>query len=951
MYSPKDELKWVDFWTKNKIFEKSVSQRPENKQYVFYDGPPFATGTPHFGHILGLTIKDLFPRYFTMKGFRVERRWVWDCHGLPIENKVEQLKGIKNKKEIETMGVAAFNEACRAQVLEYAQEWKKTVLRMGKWIEFDNAHKTMDNSYMESVWWAFKQMYEDGKVYEGKKILMYCPRCQTPLAKAEIQMDNSYKDVTEPSVVVKFKLKNENNTFILAWTTTPWTLIGNAALAVNGNLDYVKIKVGNEQFILAEKRLSEITTEYEIVERFQGSKLVKKEYEALYHLDTPKKGHYVVDGKDGVTSDDGTGIVHIASYGEFDYELIKQYDLPVFTHIGDDGKIRAGHADWHGLWFKKADPLIIKDLETRGLLYKVQNHKHSYPFCYRCETPLFYNPVDSWFVRIQNEKERLLERNNPTSWHPDTEGSARFKHILETAPDWNISRNRYWATALPVWKCDTKTCREMIVIGSVKELQENAIEKVPTDLDLHKHVVDLIHLTCNVCRGQMTRIPEVIDCWFESGAMPFATQHYPFENKEKFAKIYPADFVSEYVAQVRAWFYYMHVIGVLLFDKAPFKNVVVSGNILAADGSKMSKSKNNYTDPAIIFDTYGADAMRFYLMSSPVTKAQDIYFKDDYVRETYRKVIALTSNTLSFYQMYSGKNDHVSDPQSPNVLDKWVIANLHQTTKTVTEGLDGYDTTVATQALVGFIEDLSTWYLRRSRDRLKEGNEIDQTNAVRTLAHVLHTLSKLMAPITPFISEEIHQALRANCHSLKESVHLEEWPAFDEKKIDANTIQSMEFLRNAVRMGLEQRDKNKMPVRQPLNKATLFGFKLDKETIAIFKDELNVKQVECKEETLDGVSTVVLDLVLTPELFAEGMARELARAIQDLRKQAKLNPDQTITVHIQTDSETQKMLSLHVSDVQEKVRAKTISFESFMGKAQAEVQLKLKEKDAKIWIE
>ncbi|MEK6902135.1 MAG: class I tRNA ligase family protein, partial [archaeon] len=524
--------------------------------------------------------------------------------------------------------------------------------------------------------------------------------------------------------------------------------------------------------------------EYEIIQTFSGKKIENLEYEPLYPVEHPKKAYFVIDGADGIVSNEGTGIMTVAAYGEFDYALIKKYDLPLQLHVGGDGKIQGGHHDWNGQWFKKADPLIIADLEKRNLLYTKENHTHSYPFCYRCETPLFYNPVDSWFVRIQSDKDQLLQRNNTTHWYPEAEGSARFKHIIETAPDWNISRNRYWATALPVWKCTNTKCNEITIVGSVKELQEKAIEKVPNNVDLHKHVVDLIHLKCKSCSGTMNRIPEVIDCWFESGSMPFAAQHYPFENKEKFARIYPADFVSEYVAQVRTWFYYMHVLGVQLFDQAPFKHVIVSGTILAADGKKMSKSKGNFTDPDIIFETYGADAMRFYLMSSPLSRAQDVNFKDDFVKEIYRKVIALTANTLSFYQMYSGKNEHVSDPQSENVLDRWVIARLHQTTQTVTGGMELYDTAVACQSLTGFIEDLSTWYLRRSRDRLKEGNDSDRANAVRTLAHVLHTLSKLMAPITPFISEEIHQALRKECPSLKESVHLEEWPVFDAKKID-----------------------------------------------------------------------------------------------------------------------------------------------------------------------
>src|SRR3989344_1533532 len=467
------------FWEKNKIFEKSVEQRPKNKQYVFYDGPPFATGTPHYGHILGLTSKDVFPRFWTMKGFRVERRWGWDCHGLPIENIAEKELGIKEKKQIEEMGIEKFNEFCRSKVLSFAKEWKKTITRMGKWIEFDNAYKTMDPEYMETIWYLFKKLYEDKLIYEGKKVLLYCPRCETRLATSEIAMDNSYKDITEKTAIGK-------------------------------------------------------------------------------------------------------------------------YDLPIIQHVNTQGKLHQGPKEWQGLWFKKADEKVLQDLEKRNLLYKSGSYTHPYPFCYRCETPLFYNALDAWFVDIQKVKEKILKKNKEINWHPEHIKEGRFKYILENAPDWCISRNRFWATAIPVWKC-TK-CPELVVIGSVKELAEKALEKVPKELDLHKHVVDKIHLKCMKCKGTMNRIPEVMDCWFESGSMPYAAKHYPFENKEWFKDNFPADFISEYIAQTRTWFYYMHVLGVLLFDKPSFKHVIVTGTILASDGSKMSKSKGNYPDPSVIFD-------------------------------------------------------------------------------------------------------------------------------------------------------------------------------------------------------------------------------------------------------------------------------------------------------------------------------------------------------------
>src|SRR3989344_3061269 len=519
------------FWEKNKIFEKSVEQRPKNKQYVFYDGPPFATGTPHYGHILGLTSKDLFPRYWTMKGYRVERRWGWDCHGLPIENIAEKELRIKEKKNIEEMGIAKFNEFCRSKVLDFASEWKKTVRRMGKWIEFDNSYKTMDNNYMESVWHIFKKLYDEKYIYEGKKILLYCPRCETPLAASEIAMDNSYKEVTEKSAIAKFKLKKEKDTYLLAWTTTAWTLLGNVALAINENLVYVKIKVGNEKYIIAKDRLVEIEQKYDIIDEFKGKKLLGLEYEPLYHIPSDKKGHYIINGGDQVTSSEGTGVVHMAIYGEFDYEMIKKYDLPIIQHLDKQGKVISGHQDFIGLYFKKADGEVLKDLENRNLLYASKNYQHSYPFCYRCDTPLFYNAVDSWFVSIQKIKKELLKKNKEINWYPGYIKEGRFKNILETAPDWSISRNRFWATSIPVWKCK---CGNIKVIGSVEELRKNAIGKLPKGIDLHKHIVDKIHLKCDKCKNIMDRIPEVMDCWFESGSMPYAAKHYPFENKEWF---------------------------------------------------------------------------------------------------------------------------------------------------------------------------------------------------------------------------------------------------------------------------------------------------------------------------------------------------------------------------------------------------------------------------------
>ncbi len=941
------EIKMAEFWDENKIFEKSVKQRPADKQYIFYDGPPFATGLPHYGHILGLTSKDLFPRYWTMKGYRCERRWGWDCHGLPIENIAETELGIRKKKEIEVLGVDKFNEFCRSKVLFFANEWGKTVRRMGKWIEFDNAYKTMDQEYMETVWHIFKDLYDKGYIYEDKKVLLYCPRCETPLSNVEIAMDNSYKDVTERTITAKFKLKGEENTYILAWTTTPWTLIGNVALAINPKLTYVKIDDNGNHYILAKELLEHaVEGNFTVLEEFPGEKLLGKEYEPLFQIESDKKGFYVIDGGEEVSSLEGTGVVHMALYGDFDYRMIKKYDLPRIQHIGRDGKLVSGPQQWLGKWFKDLDKEVIDDLDNRGLLYRTHSHTHSYPFCYRCETPLFFDAVNSWFINIQKIKEKLLEKNEDISWHPEHIKDGRFKNILETAPDWSISRNRFWATALPIWKCDSKQCGEIKIIGSVKELQQNAIESVPDNVDLHRHVVDNVHLKCAKCSGRMTRIPEVFDCWVESAAMPYAAKHYPFENKDWMDNNFPCDFVSEYVGQVRAWFYYMHVIGVLFMGKPPFKNVVVTGNILAGDGTKMSKSKKNFPDPNLIFDKYGADALRLYLMSSVTMQAQDLNFKEEALNEIYRKNIMLLSNVNNFHKLFCAKNELQDDSSSTNLMDRWIIGRLHFMNRNVTNALEDYDTVTASKEIGAFIDDLSTWYLRRSRDRFKSTDTNVSGPAIRTLSYVLNNLVRIMAPITPFITEHIYQSLREANPKLQESVHLDAWPAFDEKKIDDKLIEKMQLTRVIVSKALEMREKAQIPVRQAISKMTLVCPHLEDEFLEIARAEVNAKTIEVS----DGEEiSVTLDTVLTPELVREGIARDAIRKINSFRKELNLTINDKITLCIQTQDETVlQSIKEHQKEIANAVQAAEIRL------AQAEGQVKeitLHTDKAKIGIE
>ena len=919
-----------DFWEKEKIFEKSVNERSVDDQYVFYDGPPFATGLPHYGHILGLTSKDLFPRYWTMKGKRVERRWGWDCHGLPIENIVEKELGIKNKNEIEEMGVTKFNEHAKSKVLYFAGEWKKTVRRMGKWIDFDNSYKTMDNSYMETIWNMFKTMYDKGLIYKGKKVLLYCPRCETPLANSEIQMDNSYKDVTEKTATVAFKVKDKAE-YIVAWTTTPWTLIGNVALAINPKLTYVKVNVFDKKYIVAKDLVDKVFPHHEVIEEIKGKYLLGVEYEPLYKMETEgKKGYYVIDGGDDVTAEDGTGIVHMAIYGEFDYEQIKKHDLPIVQHVGDNGKLVAGPKEWVGQWFKKVDPLVLEDLYGKGQLIDSKEYTHSYPFCYRCETPLVYNAIDSWFVNIQKIKQKLIEKNEDINWYPENIKEGRFKYILETAPDWNISRNRYWATAIPVWECEK--CGDTTVIGSIKELQEKAMEKVPDNVDLHRHTVDEFHIKCD-CGGIANRIPEVIDCWFESGSMPYAVKHYPFENKDWFNTNYPADFISEYIAQVRAWFYYMHVLGVVMFDEAPFKNVVVSGNVLSEDGSKMSKSKGNYPDPNKLFDLYGADALRFYLMSSQLMRAQDLNFREDSVKEVYRKVIMTLANVKNFYALFGLENRILDNDESENIIDKWIVSKTHETIKKVTHFMDAYDTPHACAEIEGFIEDLSLWYVRRSRDRFKSADKKERTEAIETLGFVLNNLAKLMAPITPFIAEEIHEVLQKGA-KLKESVHLEDWSMFNEERIAPQMNEKMKQTREIVSKALDERIQAAIPVRQPLRKLTVFGFELDEEYLELIKDELNVKEVALAQ----GDFKVELDTKINSDLMQEGIAREIMRKINGMRKEKKLTISNRVILYVDTDNADVKTAVWKFStEISHSVQADEIKFEAFDDSKELEV--------------
>ena len=1123
-----DEKEILKFWKENKIFEKSLAKDSPKGEFVFYDGPPFATGLPHYGSLLSSIAKDVFCRYKTMRGYHVRRRWGWDCHGLPIENMIEKRLGLKSKKDIEAMGVEKFNETCRSAVLETADAWKEYIERIGRWVEFDNAYMTMDNSFMESVWWALKQLWDKELIYEGRKVLMYCPRCETPLAKAEVAMDNSYKTVTEEAATVKFKVKNPKkhslpeNTYFLAWTTTPWTLPSNVALAVKEEIDYCLVEQDKENYILAKERLEVLKEGYKVSQEFKGKKLVGMEYEPLYDIpavkNSNKKSYYVVSA-DFVTTEDGTGIVHIAPmHGEDDYNVGLKNDLPIIPLLDQSGHYNDNAPEIvRGFYLKKGERYIKEDLEKRGLIFAKQSHTHSYPHCHRCETPLYYSALSSWFINIQKVKNRLVQLNEKINWQPEHLKHGRFLNIVEGAPDWNISRNRYWASPLPIWKCQkcqktemigsmddlkkytkksgnryfvmrhgeaksnvgklfnsklenshkhplTETGREQVLysaqrlkeekidlvfyspfertketafivtkeIGLAKEkmVSDNRLAEinvgifddqpikeyyayfssdlekfskappegetfkdikkrmgeflyeieanyqgkniliishgypismirsaaigfdekktVETDepfktgqfmeldfvplphnrdftLDLHRPYIDEVELICSDCGGETKRVPEVLDGWFESSSMPFAEYHYPFENKEQFEKRFPGDFVTEYIAQTRTWFYYMHAIAGMLFGDASFKNVVSTGTILAEDGNKISKSKGNYTDPMLNMDKFGADALRYYLMAGPVMQAEDIKFSDNELKETHGKIINILWNSFKFYDLYKAEYDgKTKAKESENVLDRWILSLLDNLIVDVSDGLEKYNTTKAGRPIKDFISDFSTWYVRRSRDRIKGDDEKDKQSALATMREVLNELAKLIAPIMPFMAEEIYRGVGAG---EKESVHLEEWV----KKVESgkwkveSLIEEMEEVRKIVSFGLEARAKAGIKVRQPLQKFKMKNSKLKtkKELLDLIKDELNVKEIIFDEKIL---SEVELDTEISPELKEEGSLRDLIRGLQDLRKKAGLNTSQKIVLLVQAEKQAREFMEKFTNEIKKSAGIEKLEF-------------------------
>ncbi|MCX6702637.1 MAG: class I tRNA ligase family protein [Candidatus Wolfebacteria bacterium] len=1167
------EQKILKYWQDNKIFEKSVNKpagKNPKKDYVFYDGPPFATGLPHYGHIIASAIKDVIPRYRTMNGFRVERRWGWDCHGLPIENIVEQKLNLKTKKDIEKYGVENFNEEARKEVLKYVDDWKEIIPRMGRWVDMEHDYKTMDTSYTESVWWIFKTLFGKKLIYEGYKSMQICPRCETTLSNFEVAQ--GYKYIEDSSVYVKFESVDEPGTYFLAWTTTPWTLPGNVALAVNPKIEYVTIRIKNkelrsktgEKYILARERLVVIDGDYDILEIIKGEKLIGKKYKSLFDyytrdkkIENREQGWKIYAG-DFVSTDEGTGIVHIApAFGADDMALGKKNNLPFIQHVGMDGRFKPEVSDFSGLQVKpKGNPqetdLKIIDLLTRqGKLLRVEKIKHSYPHCWRCDTPLLNYAANSWFLdiaAIKKGKGGLLENNKKVNWVPEHVKKGRFGKILEDAPDWAISRTRYWGAPLPVWKCEK--CGKRKIVGSIKDIKENSINsgnkyfvmrhgesennvaeisaatlkaaakyhltekgkkearasaqkllkelkgKKPDvifsselaraketaelvakevglresdvifdkrlmevdvgifdgkyyrdydnyfssllekftknppegenliklknrvteflydidkkykdknilivsheyplwlmiagaegagveksiemrgtkddfikrgelksldfsplphnknyELDLHRPYIDEVEFACEKCHGKMKRENYVFDCWFESGAMPYGQAHYPFENKKKFEKNFPAEFIAEGIDQTRGWFYTMLVLATSLFKKPAYKNVVVNGIILAENGQKMSKRLKNYPDPMEVVNKYGADALRYYLLSSPVVRAEDLNFSEKGVDEIYKKLILRLANVVSFYEMYASDQRPTTNNQRPktnNVLDTWIIARLEQLANEAGKAMDNYELDKAVRPLSDFVDDISTWYVRRSRDRFKSAGK-DKAEAVVATRYVLEKFSKVMAPFMPFMAEWLNFKL-----GNKESVHLSGWPKFKEirgKNREVRLLlEQMKDVRRLASLGLEAREKAGMRVRQPLASLRIknkeLRIKNKEELLEILRDEINVKEI-IFDSKISG--EVELDTNITPELKEEGILRDFVRLVQGLRQEAGYTPKDKISLWFEMFKELEWPISNNLKIFKDRVGAERVEF-SKTDKFDAETETNVDGK--KVW--
>ncbi|WP_251861608.1 isoleucine--tRNA ligase [Clostridium sp. Marseille-Q2269] len=834
----------ANLWKSKDVIEKSLNSNEDGEYFTFYDGPPTANGKPHVGHVLTRVMKDLIPRYKVMKGYKVLRKAGWDTHGLPVELEIEKKLGISGKPQIEEYGIEKFVTECKDSVFKYTSLWKQMSEQLGFWVDMDNPYITYDNNYIESVWWALKQMWKKELLYKGHRVTPYCPRCGTALSSHEVAQ--GYKDVKESTAFVKFKIKGEENKYFLAWTTTPWTLPSNVALAINKSYDYVEVLNDGEHYILAKELLGKVIQgECEIVKEFKGEEIVGVEYEQLFKFEAPEKKAFYVVHADYVTLTDGTGIVHTApAYGDDDSKTGKKYDLPLINLVDSEGNFVDSVEPWKGMFVKKADPKILEYLKENGMLYKSEKFTHSYPHCWRCNTPLLYYPKDSWFVKMTSLRDDLVKNNNSIHWYPDHIRTGRFGKFVENVIDWGISRDRYWGTPLPIWECD---CGHRECIGSIEELKEKGID-VPENIELHKPYIDAVKLNCPHCGKEMTRTNEVIDCWFDSGSMPFAQHHYPFENKELFDKTFPAQFISEAVDQTRGWFYTLLAISTALFGRSSYENCIVLGHVLDKRGLKMSKSKGNVVDPFDVLENEGADAARwhFYTASAPWLPTR---FSEEDVRETQRKFLSTLWNVYSFYVLYADLDNfnplEYKNFKSEHVMDKWILSKLNSLIKDVEEHLDSYRITQASLLLEDFVDELSNWYVRRNRSRFWSTELTDdKIGAYTTLYRVLTTVIKVGAPFVPFITEEMYQNLVVNLDKdAKESIHLCKWPSYDESSMDKDLEGKMDLAYKIVKLGRSARNSVNIKNRQPLQEMLVSTKELPEYYEDIIKEELNIKKV------------------------------------------------------------------------------------------------------------
>jgi len=1010
-YNSKEvEEKIQKFWRENDIFKKSIEQRKGCSPYVFLEGPPTANGLPHPGHVLTRVMKDLILRYETMNGHYILRKAGWDTHGLPVEIEVEKKLGLEDKQAIEAYGVDKFNEECKKSVFRYEHAWVEMTHRIAFWLDMDNPYITLKNEYIESVWWSLQQAWNKKLLYRGHKVVPYCPRCGTALSTHEISQ--GYKVVEDPSIFVKFKLKNEEGYF-LAWTTTPWTLISNVALAVHPNEMYVKIRSNGEELILAEQRAAVLLKgqEYEVLDRFIGKKLEHKEYEPLFPYASPKKKAWYVVIADFVTMEDGTGIVHIApAFGEDDYTIGCVYDLPVVQLVKLDGTFPEEVTLWRGQFVKDADPSIIQYLEERGLLAGTKKHSHEYPFCWRCDSPLLYYAMESWFIAMSKLQESLVKNNNQIAWYPSHLQQGRFGDFIREVKDWALSRDRYWGTPLPIWTCTNIKCHHVLCVGSVKELRELS-ESFPENYDLHKPFVDELIVKCPKCNARMIREKEVIDCWYDSGSSFFAQWHYPFENKELFKENFPIDFISEALDQTRGWFYSLLAISTFLFDKNPYKTVLTLGLVLDKDNQKMSKSKKNYVDPTIILNHEGADALRWYLISANAPWMSTRFYEEA-VKDTLGKFLLTFWNSYIFFTTYAVLDKF--DPKKKSItstkrelLDQWIWSRFNKLVRDILGYMKNFETHKAARAIENFvIDDFSNWYLRRSRKRLwVEERTDDKLSGYFTMYEIFIGLSQLLAPFIPFICEEIYQNLKTT--NMPESVHLCNYLTVDTKAIDENLEQGMNQIRALVESGRALRSKINIKGRYPLQSASIVcSKKIEKSTrplLDLLKEELNVKTITYAQDTIEFMTKTVkpnyahlgpkykekvnsivqvlatqdahqlyqqlqkkkevmltvgtekirltaedfeiaehekeqfakatvqdiilfLDTTLTPMLEAEGLAREIIRRIQSMRKELNLNVEDRIRTEITLDKLKTTALQDWNDHIKEETRSKTVSF-------------------------